>query len=353
MLNGAALPAEINGVLFTKFFSGEPQNLTPGAQPIHQEFSPSDWEIASHFLDPYNKMRDVKISPEIFTFRSIFEPVYKAHPFFQRWPMVSRTAHINALGNAEKSRLAEDLFGNTLESLLGEVDNRHLRLVVQRLLNLHPYDPRHERQFVDRVTYYVNLDPLYALGLQYLLAGDLAEKLIPDPNAPVYLPNYGAQRDGSRGSILVPDAWINNTLNTDPINALGELMYVASLARDDINGRLRGVQVAYIPGRASGPGLLFNDFDNASERALVHTALLLEEVYKRDGEAHGIYPSLRGISGKARRRFGSYTNLAGHPLLYDDPQPKRLKNQGPDSGKGPDDSKSLVPGGRPPTLSAS
>jgi hypothetical protein len=173
----------------------------------------------------------------------------------------------------------------------------------------------------------MNQDPYYFLAEQFILAGESAGEIIIDQNAPVYIPNYGKIDSSVRGSMLIPDTWIKNTYRKNPINALGELVFAASLARDDSNGKLRGVTIApYIRGLASGKPQMISSFDNAVERALIHTALFLREVFERDWKRHGIYPHLEGISKKARDKYDRFENsLARHPLLYDDPEGRRIR----------------------------
>lgn len=350
-LDGSAKEAEICGILFTRFFKGFQEGLegNPGI-PSNR----SDWEIVTRYLDPNSEFRDQE-KPEVFTFRSIFEPVYDA-----RWPQITRDRDISnpitgGLPTAEKGRLVEDLMGNTLESLLGEVDNRHVRQVASRLLLLHPYDQTHQNLYFDKVIYQMNHDPYYFLAEQFLLAGELAGKLIPDPEAPVYIPNYGRIDSSVLGNMLVPDSWITNTLRKNPINALGELINAASFARDDSNGRLRGfATMPYIPGYTPNKQPMVHSFNQAVERALIHTALLLQEVYARDGKGHGIYPHLERISKKARDKYDRFgDSLARHPLLYDDPEDRRIRRDNPPpEDRGPEDDFSKIPV-RPPSLRGS
>lgn len=336
-LNGAALNAEICGILFTKFFRGTQKGAEgfPSRPGQH-----SDWEIVSRFLNPEGEKLDHH-KPEVFTYRSTFEPVYRS----SRWEIIARERDIShpisgGLPSAEKGKLVEDLVGNALESLLGQVDNRHVRQVAQRLLLLHPYDQTHQFQFHDRVLYQLNQDPYFFLAEQFLLAGDQAHKIIPDPEAPVYIPNYGRFDGSVMGNMLVPDDWIKKTYQRNQVNALGELVYAASLARDDSNGRLRdSTPVPFGPGLSSGKPQMINSFDGAVERALIHTTLFLQAVNDWDRRQHGISPRLSGISKIAINKYGRFEKgLARHPLLYDDPEQRRVsRNDGPGPNQGPED----------------
>lgn len=201
----------------------------------------------------------------------------------------------------------------------------------------------------------MNQDPYYFLAEQFLLAGDSAGKIIPDPNTLTYIPNYGKIDKAIIGNMLLPDSWIKKTLRKNPINELGELIYAASLARDDSNGKLRGfITMPFVPGYSAYRQPVVYSFDSAVERGLIHVALLLQEVYARDWKVHGIYPRLSGISKKARDKYDRFEGrLAHHPLLYDDQEGRRVRRDyPPPDNRDPENdfSKILV---RPPSIRGS
>lgn len=332
-IDDGAKEAEICGLLFTKFFRGK-RDFEGDSKRTGR---PSDWEIVSRYFDSKCQEKDF-VKPGVFTFKTIFEPIYNAN-----WPQITSEKQfgnpiLGGLADPEKGRLVEDLIGNTLQSLLVEVENRHVRQVVTRFL---------QQSYDEQVTYSLTNEPHYFLAEQFILAGELAGKLIPDYTAPVYLPSYNRSNPGTRGNLLVPDAWIKKTFKTNQINALGELVYAASLARDDSNGMLRGanplmpIQGFSLPGE---PIQIIYSFGSAQKRALIHTALFLREVYQWDAKIHGIYPKLQGISKQARDEYERYRLLSNHPLLYDDPRDRRIGGDNP-PGRGPEDDLSKIPSG--------
>lgn len=329
-MDGSASDAEICGIVFTEFFT------TP---PIDQENenaeSTSDWELIARFISPKSPIDDHE-RPEVFTFRTLLNQAR------DQWTFVHSERNLRALPREQKNQFAEDIIGQGLKGVAREASSRNVRQVAARLLGLHPYDPTHEMDGnSDRVSYHISESPEYALAEEYLWSQELAEQLIPDNSTPVYLPNYGRQTYNLRGTLYIREKWLSKTLSYHPVNALAELIYAASLARDDSFGRLRGVIIPpMMLGMEKLPRPIAN-FPIAIERALMHTELFLRDVLEWDKRVHGIHITLEGISKRAHDKYSRDERLENHPYLYDDP-PDRTPRP-PRPGRDPDDEIGSLP----------
>jgi len=264
--------------------------------------SDDDRNVLAYHLNP-EKSIPVSVRPEIFTFDSAFDSLDS------KWPVTRNVDDFSKLDAETQRKIVVDFFSLGLEVLEHEAENKYVKNTARRLRDLE----EHARVAL------VPVADIHATLRGRNVSDARISHLAPCQHSTVYTPNFGRQDSHVKGEILLPVAWIAKA-RTEPYTALVHLLRVASYARDDHFGMLRGSEVVFSRELKQSGEIFHADISDKRANGLVAT--FLDEIKSYDHKVYKINPQYDDYSRAVAEQF-----KYGVPsyLFYNDPPERRSR----------------------------